>query len=34
MVNEVIVKEWLYKADQDFGFANAALANSYEFEEK
>ena len=31
MTSKVVIKEWVYKADQDFGFASAALANSYEF---
>lgn len=31
MVSEIVVKEWLYKADQDFGFTSSALVNSYEY---
>lgn len=31
MPHPIIVKRWLYKADQDFGFSSASLTNGYDY---
>lgn len=31
MTHPLLTKRWLYKADQDFGFASSSLKNEYEY---
>ncbi|MBM4402759.1 MAG: HEPN domain-containing protein [Candidatus Cloacimonetes bacterium] len=31
MPHPLVIKRWLYKADQDFGFASTSLENGYEY---